>query len=230
MEQSLINYLNKRIESGEPTGKKPKEDGNPLICISREAGCGGVKVAELLAAKLNENLHAHKWRVISKEIVVETAKALDIDETKLDYIIKDNNKSIFYDILSAFGDKRFKSRKTIGKTLKAIINSIEEEGFCIIVGRASQIIAQNNKKALLLQFNAPLDWRINEVMKKYMLNKEGAFDLIQKIEKERLNLRTLIAGNISTHEEFDLTFNSSRFDNDQMIEIILFSLRKKGLI
>lgn len=229
MEKSLINYLNKRIDYSESKYKNKPDSTNPVICISREAGCGGVKIAEILASKLDTMTHPHKWKVISKEIVVKGAKELDMEEHKLKNIIKESDRNLFDDILSAFGDKRFKSKKRIGKTLKEVISSIEEEGYCIIIGRASHIIARNNKKALLLRFRAPMEWRINKIMKKFKLKKEESREFINKVESERMNLRAIIAGNITETEEFDLTLNLSRLDNEKLVDIILYAAQKKGL-
>jgi cytidylate kinase len=155
----MMVYLNKRLHQNESKYQSASNEPGPVICISREVGCGGVNLARLLAVELDKQSICKKWRVLSKEILEESARELDMDPNKLRNFLKEGDRGLFDDILTAFSEKRFKSERKISKTLIDLITSFANDGHCIIVGRAGHIIARDIKKSLLIRLTAPLDWR-----------------------------------------------------------------------
>jgi cytidylate kinase len=110
-------YLNKRLHENKMYPQENREPG-PVITISREVGCGGVKLAKMLAEELNHNFAICKsWRVLSKEIFQESAKELNMEMSKLNKILKESDRNTFDEILAAFGDKHYKSERIIRKTV-----------------------------------------------------------------------------------------------------------------
>lgn len=137
---------------------------------------------------------------------------------------------MFDDILNAFSEKRFKSERKISKTLIDLITSFANDGYCIIVGRAGHIIAQDIKQSLLVRLTAPLKWRIRQIMEKNNLNLREANEFIEKTEKERHNLRKFIAGDKGIEDEFDLTLNLSRMSIEEAISLIYSAAKSRGMI
>lgn len=223
-------YLNKRLHQYNPSYQSANTQPGPVICISREVGCGGVNIARLLAAALDQQTICKKWKVISKEILEESARELDMDPNKLKSFLKDGDRSLFDDVLAAFSEKRYKSDKKISKTLIDLISSFANDGYCIIVGRASHIIARDIEKSLLVKLTAPLEWRTKQIMEKNNLNLRQAIEFIEKTEKERQNLRKHIAGSIQHEDEFDLTINLARMKTAEVISIIKHSAQTRGFL
>ncbi len=223
-------YLNKRLHQNDLKYQSHSKEPGPVICISREVGCGGVNIARLLAAELDKQSLCKKWRVLSKEILEESARELDMDPNKLRSILKDGDRGMFDDILNAFSDKRFKSERKISKTLIDLITSFANDGYCIIVGRAGHIITQDIKQSLLVRLTAPLKWRVRQIMEKNHLNLREANDFIEKTEKERQNLRKHIAGDRGSEDEFDLTINLSRMSIQEVITLIYSAAKDRGMI
>ena len=226
----MLVYLNKRLHEKEAKYQSANTQNGPVICISREVGCGGVNFARLLAAELDKQYLSKKWRVISKEILEESARELDMDTNKLRNYLKEGERTMFDDILNAFSEKRFKSDRKISKTLIDLITSFASDGFCIIVGRAGHIITRDIEKSLLIKLTAPLDWRIKQIMEKNNLNLRLAIDFIEKTEKERENFRKHLAGYTMKPDEFDLTINLSRVSVEEAISIIRLAATAKGLL
>lgn len=230
MDNTLMVYLNKRLLKHDIRQIGANTQPGPVICISREVGCGGVNIAKLLATELDKYSSAKRWKVLSKEILEESARELDMNPNKLKSYLKEGDRGIFDDILTAFGEKRIKSERKITKTLIDLISSCANDGYCIIVGRAGHIIARDIKKSLFVKLTAPHNWRVKQIMEKDNLNMREAFDFIQKIEKERENLRLHIAGENAKLDTFDLTINLSRLNITEVIGIIQFAVRAKGLL
>ncbi|MBL7967030.1 MAG: cytidylate kinase-like family protein [Prolixibacteraceae bacterium] len=230
MNNTMMVYLNKRLHQSDPKYQAASTQPGPVICISREVGCGGVNLARLLAAELDRQTICKKWKVLSKEILEESARELDMDPNKLRNYLKEGERSMFDDILSAFSEKRHKSDKKISKTLIDLISSFANDGYCIIVGRAGHIIARNIERSLLVKLTAPMEWRVKQIMEKNKLNFREAISFIEKTEKERQNLRRHIAGEGAKDDEFDLTINLSRMDTSEVIDLIKHVAETRGFL
>jgi len=230
MNNTLMVYLNKRLHQSDPKYLEHNSQPGPVICISREVGCGGVTIAKQLANELDKQCVCKKWKVLSKEILEESARGLDMDPNKLRNYLKEGDRSIFDDVLSAFSEKRFKSDRKISKTLIDLVLSFANDGYCIIVGRAGHVITKNIERSLLIRLTAPLDWRIKQIMEKNNLNLREAVEFIEKTEKERENFRKHIAGDHTHSEEFDLTINLARMKVENAISLICQASLAKGLL
>lgn len=223
-------YLNKRLHQNDTRLRDHDSRPGPVICISREVGCGGVNIANLLAAELDKHGICKKWRVISKEILQDSAHELDMDPNKLKNYLKEGERGVFDDILAAFSEKRFKSDRKINKTLIDLIKSFATDGHCIIVGRAGHIIAKDIDRSLLVKLTAPIEWRVKQIMDKNNLNLRQALEFIEKTETERENFRKHIAGDDSKADEFDLIINVARMNMKSVIDLISFATQAKGML
>lgn len=148
MNNTLMVYLNKRMHQNDPKYLQVNKLPGPVICISREVGCGGVAIAGLLANELDKLSFCKKWKVISKEILEESARELNMAPTKLKNLLKEGDRGMIDNILTAFSEKRYKSDKKINNTLIDLISSFANDGYCIIVGRAGHVIAREIEKSL----------------------------------------------------------------------------------
>ena len=225
----LLKYLNNRlVENGshkKPEDLKPK----PVITISREVGCNGVKLAHMLAENLNNKNPAAQWKVISKEVFFESAKELNMSPEQLRKTLSQREKFYFEEIIKAFNDKKYKSGPTIAKTTREVIMHFATNGYCIIVGRAGNIIAKDLKTALHIRLTAPLDYRIKTIMDNNGLTRENAIRFINQVEEERKAFRESVLGAKIHDEMFDIMLNRGVFSNETIVELIEFAAEKKGI-
>ena len=225
----LLKYLNDRFSDDQHAVLQKRLALNPVITISREVGCNGVKLAELLAASLNQRNPPVPWKVISKEVFFESALKLNMDPEQVRKTLSQREKFTFEEIIKAFNDKRFKSEQTIAKTIREVIHHFAVDGYCIIVGRAGNIIAKDFKTAIHIRLIAPLEYRIKTIMDNNQLSREKAIKFIGEVEEERIAFRESIFGDKVHEEMFDLILNRNSFSNEAMIEMIDFAAEKKGI-
>ncbi|MGE5395129.1 MAG: AAA family ATPase [Candidatus Saccharibacteria bacterium] len=230
MNNTLMVYLNKRLHQSTGRYQSPQHPPGPVICISRQVGCGGVNIARLLAIELDKLGTCKRWKVLSKEILEESALELNMDPNKLRHYLKEGDRGMFDDILAAFSEKRYKSDRKITNTLIDLILSFANDGHCIIVGRAGHIITRNIEKSLFIKLSAPLNWRTKKIMEKFNLNIREATDFIEKTERERENLMRHIGGENYKDYDFDLTINLSRLNITEVIGLIKYTAQAKGLL
>lgn len=226
MENSLLLYLNKRLNQEHLAEKKQKAPG-PVLTISRETGCGALKIARKLAVKLNQP--NDKWKVLSKEIFEESARELEMNQDKIKKIMSAENRNTFDEILAALSSKRYKSELKIRKTVVKAIHSLADDGYCILVGRGSHLITKDISHSLHIRLTAPLGWRIAQVAQNHRLSEEKAREFIIKTEKERENFRKHIIPDAEHNDQFDLIIRMTNFSEDQIVDILFNAMKSKGL-
>jgi len=229
MSNALLSYLNKRLGEGNTMGSMVGPPG-PVITISREVGCNGVKLAHKIAKRLNKRNLDNDWKVLSKEVFFQSAKELDVEPEKVQRIFKQSDRYVFKEILEAFSNRKYKSEKKIVKTVTDVIETFSNEGFCIIVGRAGHFIAHDIKNALHIRLVAPIEYRIKTIMDNNHLNREEAIDFIEKVEKERLSFRKSM-GKVEYEEDmFDMFLNRASFNEEKSIDLIEMAIEKKNIL
>jgi cytidylate kinase len=230
MSNLLLSYLSKRMSETEAVKKSSTSVAGPVITFSREVGCNGVKLANLLAMRLNAGNSNVNWRVISKEVFHESAKELKMDPEKVRKTLQQSERFTFEDMIKAFYDKHYKSDLTIGKTMNRVILEIATDGHCIIVGRAGHIIARNIKNSLHIRLIAPLDYRIVTIMHNNHLSEKEALDFINKVEKERMAFRKAVLKQNPQDNLFDITINRAAFSDEEILDMIECAATKKKLV
>ncbi|TKG96653.1 cytidylate kinase-like family protein [Puteibacter caeruleilacunae] len=229
MKSTLQAYLNKRMGIAEKRAIKSPSIPGPVLTISREPGCPGMKIANALQEILIEKEHKD-WKVISKEILTESSKELDIHTDKVNKIFNIQERTVFDEILAAFSTKKFKNERVIKKTVTEVIRTFSENGHCIIVGRAGHIIASDIKKSLHVRLYAPLEWRVSRIMKSRNLSSDDARKYIIETEKQRMNFRTVIKGSRTSKGDFDLIINCAKLKPKDIAKLIAACMEATDLL
>jgi len=230
MSNTLINYLNKRfLEEKESITRFSKSPG-PVITVSRQVGCNGLKLAKLLEIKLEKGNPLTDWKVLSKEILVASAIELNMDFDEVRNTMKQADKYSFSEILKAFNDKHYKSERKITKTVIDTILKFATEGYCIIIGRDGHMITKDIEKSLHIRLIAPLDYRVKNIMENNQLTRIKAIEFINRVEKEREAFRKSIRPGFMQEELFDITINLEAFSDDEVLDLIWCAIDKKKLL
>jgi cytidylate kinase len=197
----------------------------PVITISREYGCPSKLIAASLAEELTRKMFVKgkeiKWKYVTKEIMAESARALEVDPDKIKYVFDYQQKSVLDDILSAQFNKYYKSERKIRNTIGKVIRNMAQEGHVIIVGRGGVAITHDIPKSLHVMLEAPLDWRILRVAENYHISHSEARKNANEIDRKRKEFREYFQGKGTDYTRFDLTFNCMAFNIEEIVQIIL---------
>ena len=71
---TLSSYI--RDNLNESNAQNP----GPFVALSRQFGCNGFEVADLLAEKLNQNQENNTWKVYKREILQQVAEDAGLSE------------------------------------------------------------------------------------------------------------------------------------------------------
>lgn len=223
MPDLLSEYMMQRFgDKREIIGNKA--DPGPVITFSRETGCNASGVAHDLAIKLNEyglqrGLKGG-WQFINREILEKSADKLHLDPTHIKKVLTDKDRGVMDEVVEALSGKRHMSDLKIKKTTQEVLKEFAERGNVILVGRGGVIACRHIRRSVHVRFEAPLDWRVNEIMTRFGYDKKFAREFVIKSDKEREHTIGCLTGEKTCNTLFDLIINSSRFTTRQMTDII----------
>ncbi len=231
MEVDLIKYMSNRLQ--EESGNKGRP--GPVITISRLYGCPAKKIAKLLTEELTQKMivKAYKniqWKMITKEIMSQSARELELDPAKIKYVFDYEQKSLIDDIFSAHLNKYYKSDRRIRNTVGRVIRNIACEGYAVIVGRGGVAITHDIPLSFHVNLDAPLEWRSIRVSEKHNISLEEAEKMTKDIDKKRKQFREYFEGKNTDYTRFDLTINCMTLSIDEIVKIILKAAEIRKLI
>ena len=207
MESLLLKYMTERLEF---TKVKHSQQG-PVITISRECGCPGNEIAELLTEKLNQKLvkegHAPIWKWVNKEILLRASEELKLNPKDVDTHIKASEIGVIHDLVTSFTETYHIRNAKIKKVIYDVIRNLAIEGHVIIVGRGSGTIAWDIPNSLHLYLEAPLSWKSNVVSNQKGISIAEARKLVLERDMQRMKFRegyrTKFSDEIYYHERFN---------------------------
>ncbi|UCH13082.1 MAG: cytidylate kinase-like family protein, partial [Bacteroidales bacterium] len=219
MKVDLIKYMSERLKDDVIKEKEP----GPVITISREFGCPARRIAQKLAEALTRKMYVKgkniDWRYITKEIMSESAKELDMDPSRIQYVFEFKQKGLIDDILAAQSTKYYKSDRKIRNTIARVVRNMGCEGNVVIVGRGGVAITHDISKSLHVNLEAPLEWRVLRVSAKFNMEPEEAEKYAQDVDRKRKQFRDYFEGKNTDYTRFDMTFNCMTLSIDEIVNI-----------
>ena len=219
MENLLREYMERAFAE---RGTFPQSGPGPVVTISREFGCPSKLIAQQLTEKLNQHIGKRKpeiWRFINKEVVEATAHRLELNSTEVNYLMSSGSKGFIEDVLASFSPA-YVSNLRMRNTIRAVVNSIADQGHVVIVGRGGVGVLQQYPNAIHIRLQAPREWRISQVCQSRNLNISEASRLVDEMDKKRSALIELMTGEKLHTCLFGLTINCSS------LYLVLWKLKK----
>ena len=182
-------------------------ENNYIITIDRENGSGGRYIAETLAKNLN-------IKCFDEELLKEASKRY---KAKLSNLKKNDEKKpsgILY-----FGGQNIPNESFIleAETIKYLANKES----CIIIGRCSNYILNNNNFVFNIFLNAPLSSRIERVCRRNNIDPIKAEKKITKEDKIRASYYNFYTSKKwGDSKNYDLAINTSKIGIDNTIKTI----------
>lgn len=230
MELDLHKYMSKRLQEELGNTEQP----GPVVTISRLYGCPAKKVARKLIEMIAEKMEVKgysgvQWNLITKEIMSESARALEVDPDQIKYVFDYEQKGIIDDILSSHLKKYYKSDRKIRNTIARVIRNIAYEGNAVIVGRGGVAITRDIPRSLHINLEAPLQWRVLRISEKNCMPFEDAEQYTKDVDTKRKQFREYFEGKNTDYTQFDLTFNCMTLTVDEIVKIILRAIEVRKL-
>jgi len=205
-----------------------------IITISRQIGSMGDELAEMLSQELG-------YRYFDKLLMTEIAVASGLSEAEVIDYNEDNYKiKNFFEQLfnrkTPLGKITVKEKDEMGRTVittktfdeenslaftQAVIKKLVDWDNVVIVGRGGQILLRNVPHTLHLRVIAPLEFRIENIIKKKGFSKEDALKYIS--EKDRAAQEYLYRFyNVDWNdpELYHMVINMGMWNLDKIVKVI----------
>jgi cytidylate kinase len=206
----------------------------PFISISRDFGCLANPIANRLSKELTKRYKAKKidgsWKWLNKQILEESARALDVSPSKIKYIFQSQRKTMIDEIVGAMSTRYYKSDKKIRNTIVEVIRSFAVAGDVIIVGRGGVAFGQDNPNSLHIKLTAPIEWRVKRIAENYKKTDSEALQYVLEVDQERKYLIDSFMGYETDLSIFDVVFNRKTISEDEIVSIILNLTESRRMI
>ena len=196
----------------------------PFITLSREFGCDGLALAEMLQDLLNARCRSFfAWVAYDRELLDKVASELHLARglvETLDGQRRSEMRELFDTILNPRASEPVVIRK-----LAELIRTLAIHGHAIIVGRGSHLITQDLRNGLHVRLVAPRDWRTHQIALARNLTEPEALKIVEENERGRDRYIKTFFSDAPTHPfSHDLTIDNSRFNLAQIAEIVFTAL------
>lgn len=230
MSDTFVKYFQERLKI---EAKKTNIPG-PVVTISREFGCDAKTLAALLASKLNEFYlpigAIQTWTVVSKDILLETARQLQTDSKNIEYVFSFERRNLVDDFLLSLSAKNHLSDWFVKEAIKKVIREFAETGFSIIIGRAGAQISRDIEKSLHIRLISPFEHRKQLVMKKYDLSEKDAEKKTKEMDRNRVSLVKMFVKETQCEGCYDVYYNIRFLTHEQICDNVINLMQQKKLI
>lgn len=208
-------YRNERL-------RMPAHMSGPVITISRLTGCDGRELAAELVAQLNMKYNTNKWKWTDKDIIYHTAHELRTDTQRIETYYQGLGMTDISQMLLAFSGS-FVTDVSVKKAIREVVLSIARDGHAVIIGRGGVSITQDMPNAFHVRLVGPLEWRIDNVMRKKQMTRKRAEEYVAATDenRQRLIVDFLDRKPVCLDHLFDVTINRSRYSLEQIASIIV---------
>ena len=201
-----------------------------VITINRELGSGGRTVGEKLAERLGVPYYDKALIKALEEkyhLTVEEVEKLKgekhnwwADFKRVVSIGGGLNKAPYYQV--AVGEEpELLTTEEVYSAEKEILKGIAEDESCVIAGRTGFHIFRNHPNHLSVLIQAPMEQRIQRVIRKQELTRDEAEKVIRKVDKMRENyVQKYTRTSRYDARNYDLVINMAGKKEDEVADMI----------
>lgn len=229
MNNILLKYMENRFQTQLIDPKRSIFSQGPVVTISRECGCIALAIATKMVEKLSLKT-GNKWTCLTKEILEQSARELNITPNKIEYVFNSKQKSTWDEILAALSSKYYHSDRKIRKTIADVVREFANKGNCIIIGRGGVVLSQDIQRSFHIKLHAPLDWRTEQLQKIYQLSEEEIHKYAREIDRKREMLLSHFNKGPLPDTSFDVIFNTKNLSEDTIAEASIHLMEMKGVL
>jgi hypothetical protein len=221
---TISSYIRENLEDlGE------KKDPGPYLTISRQYGCDGYELGDLLLEKLDERAGKGVWRLYKKEILKQLAEDTGLAEEVIERE-RLAKPSLLRDFFRGMRGSTIPDGFEIRNKITVMVRTVAFDGHAIIIGQGGTAAAADLENGLSVRLEGPREWRITRVSYREKLSRQAAIARIDEIERQRKHLRKIYEEKNPREPAFNLLIDNSMMSIDQLAELILYTMEQKNLI
>ena len=200
-----------------------------VITISKQHGCGGIEVAQMVAEKLG-------YRFLNHQVLQAVAKEAHVSEERIASLEKSAGQisGMTALILASSGVDRMAADRTgfidediYVDIIHDVIGKVVTEGNVVLLGRAGQYVLANRKDAYHFLMVAEGEGRIKFLQKFHKMSLADAEDAVRWADRKRGHLyHRFRKKDYDLPSPYHLVFNMSRLSIEEVRDIICSFVEK----
>jgi cytidylate kinase len=197
------------------------------VTISRQAGCGGVMIAEKLANYLEQHYPASgkTWTIFDRNLMLKVLADHKLPAHLVRFLPEDRLSAIEDTLADIFG-VRPTADTLVQQTAESVLK-LAELGHVILVGRGGNFITARLPHVLHVRLVAPLEDRIERIIREDCKTPEEARKFCLEEEQHRARyIKNYFKADINDPVNYHLVINTSRIGADNAAKIIGQALLK----
>lgn len=206
-----------------------KNEPGPFVTISRQYGCDGYELGELLVKTLNERTDKADWQLLTKELLGQLAEDTGMDKELIEKQ-RLSKPSLFKDLMTGMRRGSIPDGYEVRGKITIMVRTAAFNGHTVIIGQGGTAATADLDNGLSVRIEAPKEWRIVRVSRREKLSRLAAIARIGQVEKKRKHLRKVYEKKNPRQPAFNLTIDNSAFNITQAIDQIVFAMEQKELI
>lgn len=221
---TISSYIREHVE--DITAKK---EPGPYITISRQWGCDGLELCERLIEKLNERDEEKRWKLYHRDLLRQLGEDTGLTEEILEKERR-TKPSLVKDFLRGLKRNGIPDGFEIRNKIALLVRTAAFQGYAVILGQGGTAATGDLANGLSIRVVAPKDWRIARICIREDLDKQAAAARIDQVESERELLREFYERQNPREPAFNLVFDNSMFNSEQICALIVLAMDEKNLI
>jgi cytidylate kinase len=216
--QQIVEEQSRRWERMKSSTKQDSLNEISVITVSREPGSGGKLIAQKIADKLGFDL-------FHREVIHEMAESAQAKKMLLE-TLDEKGLSVIEDLISSLVYDRYLWPDEYLKHLMKVVGTIGKHGRAVIMGRGANFILQK-ERVLRIRVIAPLERRIQNVMKEYGSSEVETRRRVLRTESDRMSfIRKYFNTSITDPMNYDLIINTDTMSLDMAVKAVTGALGK----
>lgn len=234
MEKFISSFMPGILCCNLETGDFP----GPVVTISRQSGCSAQRIAIKLSkiltgySYMSDTKTEADWKWVDKDMFEGVVNEM-IDEIKQgEFDDAEVAVQLLSQVAGAFSNETIYdiSDDKLIEIFKGVICRLACQGRTIIVGRSAGVILRDLPNRLNIRLEAPLEWRTNRIMQLKEFSKDEAVKYVKEMDEKRDTFIEKIIGRKAENNDFDIIFNYSSLQDDEIIEAVVNILKSKKII
>lgn len=191
-----------------------------IITIGRQFGSGGREIGLKVAEQLGINCY-------DKEILQDAARKMNICESILSKSEESGTGSLLYSLVMNTRMDPFEAE--LSKHQTRFLRQCAAKGSCIIIGRCGNYLFRDDPALISFYITAPLEARIQRIMRLRKLDEKAARQLISAMDKKRANYYYYHTDNRwNDLSQYQFVVDSSVFGTAGTAELLTHIIRQRA--
>lgn len=190
------------------------------ITIGRQYGSGGRNIGKDVAEKLGIPIY-------DSELITLASQKSGISAEYIETLDEKGTASFFHSLVTSpmgMAIPNYYNLTTNDQIFflqSDIIKELAKKGDCIFVGRCADYILEGEDN-LSVFIHAPIEYRKEEIAKRYKISGEEALSKLNQIDKKRkVYYNHYTSKKWGDAENYNLAIDSSRITHDKIVDIII---------